>query len=91
MKMYKAIKNIKRLALKEKIIIIMMTFTSNEKSSQKLLQNFSKIFFIQTQQQCRTYYQSHKKENLNFAIVSPIVPNSKVETSSLDRQKMKVW
>ena len=90
MKMYKAIKNIKRLALKEKIIIIMMTFTSNEKSSQKSLQNFSKIFFIQTQQ-CRTYYQSHKKENLNFAIVSPIVPNSKVETSSLDRQKMKVW
>ena len=34
--------------------------------------------------------QSHKNENLNFAIVSPIVPNSKVETSSLDRRKMKI-
>ena len=59
MKMYEAVKKIKRLAPKEKLIIKTKEgLTSNEK---KTVRNHSKIpqktFFIQMQRQCRTYCQ----------------------------------
>ena len=58
MTIYEANKIIKRLPPKEKLIIRTKEgLTSNEKSTQKSYQNTSKIFLIQTQHQCRTYYQ----------------------------------
>ena len=57
MKKYEAVKKIKPLAPKEKLIIKTKEgLTSNAKKQSEIIAK-SKTFFIQTQHQCRTYYQ----------------------------------
>ena len=57
MKKYEAVKKIKPLAPKEKLIIKTKEgLTSNVKKQSEIIAK-SKTFFIQTQHQCRTYYQ----------------------------------
>ena len=57
-KKYEAVKKIKPLAPKEKLIIKTKEgLTSNVKKKQSEIIAKSKTFFIQTQHQCRTYYQ----------------------------------
>ena len=56
--MYEAVKKIKRLAPKEKLIIKTKEgLTSNEKKQSEIIAKYFKNIFTQTQHQCRTYYQ----------------------------------